>query len=98
MIILNLLSTLSPESIFMLTMISKRLSDESVYDTQQQLLEKPAMASDSLLFLLIGNIITSVVKSHSTPLQIALGVYSHRKKTMMHMSDYLVGCSYDEVL
>ena len=68
----NLFSTLSPENIFMVTMISKRLADESVYDTQQQLLEKLAMQSDSLLSFLIGNIITcSAVNKHSTTLQVA---------------------------
>ena len=96
--ITNLLSTLSPENIFMVTMISKRLADDSVYDTQQQLLERLVISSDSLLSLLIGDIITSAVNKQSTPLQIAHGVNSHRKKTMMHMHDYLVSCSYDEVL
>ena len=96
--ITNLLSIFSPENIFMVTMTSKRLADESVYATQQQLLEKLAVSSDSLLSLLVGNIITSTVNKQSTPLQIAHGVYSHRKKTMMHMHDYLVSCSCDEVL
>ena len=58
---------------------------KSVYDTQQQLLEKLAVSSDPLLSLLIGNIIASAVNKHSTPLRIAYGVYSCRKKTMMHM-------------
>ena len=56
------------------------------------------MLSDSLLSLLIGNIITSAVNKHSTPLQVALGVYYHRKMSVMHMHDYLVSCSYDKVL
>ena len=82
----------------MVTRIFKRLADKYVYDTQQQLLEKLAISSDSLLSLLIGNVITSAVNNHSTPHEDALGVYNHRNKTMLHMHDNIASCSYDEVL
>ena len=48
--------------------------------------------------LLIGNIITSDIKKHPTPFQIALGVYFNKKKMVKHMHDYLVCCSYEELL
>ena len=49
--------------------------------------------------LLIGNIVTSVLRNHATPLQIALGVHVliNRKKIIKHMFDYKVTCSYDEL-
>ena len=50
------------------TTISKQQADESVSDTLQQLLEKLAMSFDSLPTLLLGNIITSAVNKHPTPL------------------------------
>jgi hypothetical protein len=52
----------------------------------------------SLSSIFIGNIVTSAVKKHPTPLEIALGVYLHKKKLINHMHDYLVSYSYDEVL
>ena len=39
--------------------------------------------------LLIGNIVTSVIKKHPTLLQIAFEVYFHKKKTIMYMHDYI---------
>ena len=45
----------------------------------------------------IGNIVTSVITKLPTPLQVALGVYFPRKKTIKHMYDHRVSCSYDEV-
>ena len=56
------------------------------------------MSFDALPSLLIGNIITSAVGKHSTPLQVELGVNSHRKKAIMYMHAYLVSCLYNEVL
>jgi hypothetical protein len=52
---------------------------------------------NSLTSLIIGNMVTSVLANHPTPLQIALGVFIHRKKIINHMSDYSVTCSYDEL-
>lgn len=78
--------------------ISKSIAAESVSDTLQLLLQKlsPSLGADSLTSLLIGNMVTSVLRSHATPLQIALGVLIHRKKLITHMFDYRVTCSYDE--
>lgn len=78
--------------------INKTVAAESVPDTLQQLLSKLSLGDHSLPSLFIGNIITSAIKKHPTPLQIALGVYLHKNKTVMRMHDYLVSCSYDELL
>ena len=80
------------------TKISKDITNESVPDTLQQLLSKLSFDEQSLPSLLIGNIITSAVKKHPTPLQIVLGVFFNKKKTIQHMHDYLVCCSYEELL
>ena len=70
------------------TKVSKWLADESMSNTKQ-LLDKLAMLSDCLLNLFICNILTSVVNEHPTPHHDALSVYFRRKKTMMHIHDYL---------
>ena len=79
--------------------ISKSVAAESVSGTLQLLLHKlsPSLNADSLTSLLIGNMVTSVLRRHATPLQIALGVLMHRKKIIQHMYDYNVTCSYDEL-
>jgi hypothetical protein len=79
------------------TKISKELSAEYSSDTLLRLLGKLSLDEDSLPSLLIGNIITSGLTKHPTPLQISLGVYFHKKITITHMHDYLVSCSYDEL-
>lgn len=80
------------------TKISKDVAAESTSYTLQQLLCRLSLDEQSLPALLIGNIVTSAIKKHPTPLQIALGIFFHRKKTVTHMYDYLVSCSYDEFL
>lgn len=80
------------------TKISKDIAAESSSYTLQQLLSRLSLDEQSLPSLLIGNMITSAIKKHPTPLQIALGIFFHRKKTVTHMYDYLVSCSYDELL
>lgn len=80
------------------TKISKEIADESASYTMQRLLDRLSLAEQSLPSLLIGNIITSAIKKSPTPLQIALGVYFHKKKMVKHMHDYLVCCTYDELL
>ena len=62
------------------TSISKELSQESVPDTLQLLLDKLSLDDQSLPSLLIGNIVTSVITKHPTPLQLAFGVFFHKKK------------------
>ena len=55
--------------------------------------------NQSLPALLIGNIITSVVKSFATPLQIALTVLLRdSKEKVKSFHDFGVTCSYDELL
>ena len=77
---------------------STEIAEESATDTLQQLLRKMSIGQQFLPSLLIGNIITSAIKKYPTPFQIALGVYFNKKKTVKHMHDYLVCCSYDELL
>lgn len=79
--------------------MSKPVAAEFVSGTLVSLLQSISSSLDlnSLPALLIGNIVTSVVRNHATPLQIALGVLIHRKKLIMHMFDYKVTCSNDEV-
>ena len=80
------------------TNTSKEIAEESAPDTLQQLLRKMSIGQQFLPSLLIGNVITSTIKKHPTPFQIVLGVYFNKKKTVKHMHDYLVCCSYDELL
>ena len=47
--------------------------------TLLRLLEKFSLGEDSFPSLVIGNIITSGLTKHPTPLQISLGVYFHKK-------------------
>ena len=55
--------------------------------------------NQSLPALLIGNIVTSVVKNLATPLQIALAVQlRHSKALVKAFHDFGVTCSYDELL
>ena len=60
-----------------------------MFNTQQQLLEKLAMSFDFLPNLLICNTITNPVNKHPTLLHVTLSVQLHRKKTKMHMHDYI---------
>ena len=79
--------------------ISMYIAAESVSGTTQLLLQKlsPSLGAEFLTSLLIGNIVTSVLRNQATPLQIALGVLINRKKIIKHMFDYKVTCSYDEL-
>lgn len=47
---------------------------------------------------LFGNIFTNVISGRFTTLQIALGVVLNRKGLIEQFYDFLVSCSYDEVL
>ena len=80
------------------TKILKPIAEEHVPSTLQQLLGMLSLGEQSLPTLLIGNMVTSSIKKHPTPLQIAIGVFLRRKKLIMQMHDYLVSCSYDELL
>ena len=80
------------------TKISTEIAAESISDTRLQLLRKLSPGDQLLPSLLIGNIITSSITKHPTPLQIAIAVFFHKKKIIKHMHDYLVCCSYDELL
>ena len=65
----------------------------------QKLLRQLFIGEQSLPSLRhIGNVIPSTIKKHPTPLKIAIGVYYNKQKMLKHMHDYLVCCSYDELL
>jgi len=70
------------------TNTSKEIAKESALDNLQQLLRKISIGQQFLPSLLIGNIITSAIKKHTTPFQIAFGMYFNKKKTVKHMHDY----------
>ena len=77
---------------------------ESVYksmsETLKNVLENVSdKFKNSLFSVLIGNIVTSVVKNCSTLSQIASGFFfRHSRKIVDHLWDYRVTCSYDELL
>ena len=79
--------------------IDEQLVQESVSCTVQNLLASISTKLDSTPpALLIGNIITSVVRNKSTDLQIALGVLLRDYKSILGYSyDYGITCSYDEI-
>ena len=60
---------------------------ESMSETLKNVLESVSdKFKNSLYSVLIGNIVTSVVKNRSTPLQIALGIlFRHSKKTILRV-------------
>ena len=76
----------------------EHLVTKSAPDTLQQLLREISIGEQFLPSLLIGKITNSAIKKHPTPFQIVLGVYFNKKKTVKHMHDYFVCCSYDEFL
>ena len=80
--------------------IDKDSAAESIPITLDALLAAVSPKLDKTLpALLIGNIVTSVVRNQPTDLQVALGVLLRDSKMMVsHMNDYRVTCSYDEVL
>ena len=62
------------------TKISKEIAAESISDTLLQLLSKLSPGDQLLPLLLIGNIITSSITKHPTPLQITIAVFFHEKE------------------
>jgi hypothetical protein len=76
------------------------IADESSSSTLQTVLAaiSPKLCN-SLPALVIGNIVTSVLKSQPTDLQISLGVLFRDSKLILgYTYDYGITCSYDEVL
>ena len=90
------------------TNTSNEIAEGSAPDALQKLHSK--IGEQYLPSLLIGNSITSlniyplsprwnhyhITKKHSIPLQVRLGVYLNKQKTVKRMHDYLIYCSYDE--
>lgn len=72
----------------------------STSDTLAALLARisPALCK-TLPAVLIGNMVTSAVRNHTTPLQVSLGILLKNQKTLInHFHDYRVTCTHDEVL
>lgn len=80
--------------------IDEELAEESVSSTIQDLLASiSTKLNNTPPALLIGNIITSVLRNKPTDLQIALGVLLRDYKTILgYTFDYGITCCYDEVL
>ncbi len=82
------------------TRIDKDIAQRSVCRTVQTLLTSlsPKLCS-TLPALLVGNIITSVLRKQATCLQTALGILVRDSKAVVNQfHDFQVTCSYDEVL
>ena len=79
--------------------IDEQLAHESVSGTIQNLLALISTKLDSTTpAILIGNIITSVVRNKAIDLQIALGVLLRNYKAILaYTYDYGITCSYDEI-
>ena len=58
----------------------------------------PTKLDDSLPAILLGNVITSIVKKRWTDLQVGLAVMVRNKQAVEHLSDYGVVCTYNELL
>ena len=80
--------------------IDAQLAQESVSCTVQNILASILTKRENTpLALLIGKIITSVLRNRPTYLQIALGVLLRDYKTILgYTYDYGIACSYDEIL
>ena len=80
--------------------INTQLADEAVSSTMQSLLTAiSSKLQNTPPALLIGNIITSVLRNQPTDLQISLGVLLRDSKLILgYTHDFGVTCTYDEVL
>lgn len=83
------------------THIDKVICDKFQSDTLGELLSKVStqrLRPDSLQSMMIGNIVTSVVKNQATPLQITLALsLKDSKEHVQTFYDFGVTCSYDEL-
>ena len=81
------------------TRINKGIASEAVSSTFMSLLAKISDKLDyTLPALLIGNIVTSIVQNHYTPLQVALGVIMRDRALIDQAYAFRITCSYYEVL
>ena len=79
--------------------IDKAATKECVSEALRVLLSQISddLSSNELPAILVGNIITSVVRKKTTGLLIDLALLVREKKLIKHLYDYKVVCSYDEV-
>ena len=79
--------------------INKSIAKESVSETLTNLLSKISedLSGNELPSILIGNIITSIVRKKPTTLNIDLAIKVQKKELVDHLYDYRVVCSYDEL-
>ena len=79
--------------------VDKDIALDCVSSTLLSLLSKLSKTLDHTLPAgLIGNIVTNAINRRFTALQIALGVVLNRKGLIEQFYEFLVSCSYDEVL
>ncbi|KAG0725731.1 putative RNA-directed DNA polymerase from transposon BS [Chionoecetes opilio] len=79
--------------------IDRELASECISETLVKLLSAiKSTFHNSLQSIMVGNIMSSVVTSQPTPLQIAIGVLlGDHKMIITELYKYNVSCSYDEV-
>lgn len=80
--------------------INRQKCGETVSNTLMKLLGKLSPKLDNTLpAILIGSVVTGVMKNHPTSLQISLGIKMRiSKKLVQLLQKYGVTCTYDEVL
>ena len=90
---------LQSQSLQLIENIFKDVASVCASETLMKLLSaiKPNF-QNSLQFIMICNIISSLVNSQPTPLQIALGVHlGNHKMLITELHKYNVSCCYDEI-
>jgi hypothetical protein len=89
----------TPQALFLPFNIKKPLVNESVSDFLLQVLAKLSPKLDNTMpALLIGSVISSILKNQATNLQIGLAVkMGESKKLINDMYKYGVSCTYTEM-
>ena len=78
------------------TSVTEEDADLQCSPTYMSLLSKLNIPPDSPPALMLGNMVTSIITKHYTPLQLALGVFFHRKKTIQLGHKFQICCTYEE--
>ena len=94
------MKTLKPDSEQYYTTVDYNIAQECVSDTVMDLLGRlsPKLDKNTLPGLMIGNIITSVMKNSATHLQICLAnLLKDSKELINSFHDFAVTCTHDEI-
>jgi hypothetical protein len=79
--------------------IDADMAKKDVTPTLMCLLSKLSHKLDHMLpAILIGNMVTSLITSHPTPLLVALGILVRNRSLIEELHSIGVSCSYQEVL